>query len=280
MVLATEQVRTFETSGFVVLDSLFTAPELEALRKEADQLLELLVNSSLANQRKSGRLDIRVLSDGRHVVRKIQPLVDLSLLFTRVTQDLRLIEPVSQLLGASADLMEDKLNYKQCVPPVMADFELPLADDRFLRHNDWAYHRAQGYSPSLINAALCIDDCPRESGPLHVWPGTHSRHIEHEQVGRSYEVPLPNLPVPEGIDVIAGAGSLILFHALLVHCSRPNTSGRPRRMAIFSYHRSDDPVFSDARNGPMRLREAPYEWQYVRAKTTGEFRDLFIAPRD
>lgn len=277
MEMTTRQMHEFETQGFIVLESLFAASELVTLRNEANRLLEVLVNSSLANHRKSGRLDIRELSDGRHVVRKIQPFVDLSLVFSRVAQDSRLVGPVSQLLGGSVDLMEDKLNYKQCVPPVMADFGLPRADDRFLRHNDWAYHRAQGYAPSMVNAAICVDDCPPESGPLHVWPGTHAEHIEHEQIGQSYEVPAPRLPAPEGMDIPADAGSLILFHTLLVHCSRPNTSHRPRRVAIFSYHRCDEPVLPDARNGPTRFRESPYEWQYVRLKARGEFQDLFHA---
>lgn len=278
--LTSEQIRAFQAHGFVVLESLFAAAEIKALRSEANKVLELLVNSSLANQRKSGRLDIRELPEGGHVVRKVQPLVDLSLAFTRVAQDSRLVAPVCELLGGQAELMEDKLAYKQHVPPVMAGLDLPRADDRFLRHNDWAYHRAQGYGPSIINAAVCVDDCPRESGPLHVWPGTQLQHIEHEPVGQSYEVPLSRLSAPEGIDVLAGAGSVIFFHAVLVHCSQPNASGRPRRMAIFSYRRCDDPVYCDARNGPTRLRESPYEWRYARLKSSGDFHDLFIADVD
>lgn len=278
--LTTEQTNAFTARGFLVEDSLFSADEVGIFRDEADRLLGLLVNSSLANRRLSGRLDVRDLGDGQHVVRKVQPLVDLSLAFSRLALDPRLVERVAGLLGGAVDLMEDKLSYKQRIPPVMAGFEPPRADDRFLRHNDWAYHRAQGYGPSILNAAICIDDCPPESGPLHVWPGTHKQHIEHEPVGRSYEVPLGRLPAPEGLDVPAAAGSLVLFHGLLVHCSRPNASGRPRRMAIFSYHLRSEPVYSDARNGPTRLAESPYEWRYACLKMSGEFRDPFVVRRD
>ena len=39
-----------------------------------------------------------------------------------------------------------------------------------------------------------------------------------------------------GVDILAPAGSVMIFHALLVHNSRPNTSGRPRRIMIYSHY--------------------------------------------
>ncbi len=35
----------------------------------------------------------------------------------------------------------------------------------------------------------------------------------------------------------------------------------------------------DARNGPARLREAPWEWEYHRKIVRGEYVDRFHAPR-
>ena len=35
---------------------------------------------------------------------------------------------------------------------------------------------------------------------------------------------------------------------------------------------------ADVRNGPTRLRESPYEWQYQRRKAHGDFEDVFSAP--
>ena len=43
------------------------------MREEANFILELIVNSSLYHQRKSGRLDIRLTRTGQ-IVRKIQPI--------------------------------------------------------------------------------------------------------------------------------------------------------------------------------------------------------------
>jgi hypothetical protein len=34
----------------------------------------------------------------------------------------------------------------------------------------------------------------------------------------------------------------------------------------------------DIRNGPARLREAPFEREYMRAVQNGDFQDVFTAP--
>lgn len=82
-----------------------------------------------------------------------------------------------------------------------------------------------------------------------------------------------------GEDVLLPAGSMIMFHSMLVHSSRPDVSARPRRLLIYSHFLRSTGLAVDARNGPMRLREAPWEWQYQRLKARGEFKDVFKAPR-
>ena len=56
----------------------FNQAEIARMRAEADQILELILNSSVALNRRSGRLDWRELPDGSQIIRKIQPINDLS----------------------------------------------------------------------------------------------------------------------------------------------------------------------------------------------------------
>lgn len=81
-----------------------------------------------------------------------------------------------------------------------------------------------------------------------------------------------------GIDIVAPAGTFCIFHVLLVHSSRPNTSGRPRRLMIYTHHPRSHPAPLDVRNGPMRLFESPWEMEYLRLKLRGEYNDTFSAP--
>src|SRR5690606_18069395 len=94
-----EQVERFREEGYLVIPGAFNDAEVRRMRREADYILELIINSSLANRRTSRRLDWRRQPDsGVQVVRKIQPINDLSLYFAEVSADPRLIEPMRAIM--------------------------------------------------------------------------------------------------------------------------------------------------------------------------------------
>jgi hypothetical protein len=85
--------------------------------------LKIRLNS--CNGRKSGRLDIRkVPPTGHQIVRKIQPINDLSLYLAQVSADERLVGAMAQLMGDTPVLMEEKLNYIEPLPEPV-DIEAP-----------------------------------------------------------------------------------------------------------------------------------------------------------
>jgi ectoine hydroxylase-related dioxygenase (phytanoyl-CoA dioxygenase family) len=276
--LSAEQLDQFNEQGFLVLPEAFDADEVRCMRKEADHVLELILNSSIANQRKSGRLDIREIANGQHIVRKIQPINDLSLFLAKMSRDARLVTPMQQIMNDEPILMEEKLNYKEPLPDPIEGMDVGKIDDRFPVHNDWAYYRAQNYPQTSLSSAISMDECTVDSGPFRVWPGSHKEHLEHEGMDNGLQV-LPGLiDFDGGEDVLAPAGSVFIFHVLLVHNSMANTSGRPRRLMIYSHYPKQADKGFDVRNGPGRLRESPYEWEYQRKKDCGEFQDVFKAP--
>jgi ectoine hydroxylase-related dioxygenase (phytanoyl-CoA dioxygenase family) len=277
--ISDEQLRSFDENGYVVLPSALGASDVRKLREEADWILELIINSSLANRRKSGRLNICQRPGGSQVVRRIQPVSDLSLFLHHISEDCRLLGPIERLLGGEAALMEEKITYKEPLPEPVSGIECEPMDDRFAVHSDWAYYKDQGYPRDLVSSAIALDDCTEASGPLRVWPASHKEHREHErtEVGRQV---LPHLiDLNGGMDLLVPAGSIMIFHSMLVHSSRVNASGRPRRLLIYSHYLKRSGVAFDTRNGPLRLQELPYERQYQRMKDTGEFKDVFKAPR-
>ena len=270
-------IEHFQEHGYVAIEQVFSEGEVQRMRQEADAILELILNSSNSLQRQSGRLDLVQNSEG-YLVRKIQPINDLSLYLSKVSEDLRLVEPMRALMNEEPVLMEEKLNYKQPMPELSFDFRTqPSYTDRFPVHNDWAYYRAQNYPQAIISSAITLDDCPAESGPIHIWPGSHKQHLEHESIDIGLQVKKDLLDFEGGEDLVLPAGSVAFFSSLLVHNSRPNTSEKPRRMMIYSHYPASAKMGVDVRNGPTRLREAPYEWEYTRMKLRGEENDVFRA---
>jgi len=270
-------IEHFQEHGYVAMERVFSEEEVQRMRREADAILELILNSSNSLQRQSGRLDLVQNSEG-YLVRKIQPINDLSLYLSQISADSRLLDPMRTLMNEEPILMEEKLNYKQPLPGLSFGFETkPRDTDRFPVHNDWAYYRAQNYPQGIISSAITLDDCPAESGPIRIWPGTHKSHLEHESVDIGLQVQPGLVDFEGGEDLLLPAGSVAFFSSLLVHNSRPNISEKPRRMMIYSHYPASAKMGVDVRNGPTRLREAPYEWEYTRMKLRGEGRDVFSA---
>ena len=66
--LSEKQRSFFNENGYLVLANIFSPEEILEMQQEADYVLELIINSSRANGRKSGRLDWRENSSGTQVV--------------------------------------------------------------------------------------------------------------------------------------------------------------------------------------------------------------------
>ena len=265
----------WQENGYLIRQSVFSLDEVASMQKEADFILELIMNSSLYHKRQSRRLDIRRRREHGMVVRKIQPIIDLSLAFARVSNDDRLIGPMTELMGEKPILMEEKLNYKQPIKE-FGFFRVPEDDDRFPVHNDWAYYRYNDYPDTIISSAITIDDCHETNGSMIVFPGSHQEHIEHLRVRNGLEVPKGTVHRQERRILEAPAGSVMFFHSKLIHTSEPNETDWPRRIMIFSHYPESANMGIDVRNGPNRLRESPWEWEYQREKANGRVRDSFV----
>ena len=273
--IITEAMReSFQRDGYLVMPSVFDSDEVRSMAVEADFILELVINSTLCNDRQSGRLDIRRSASNRMIVRKIQPIIDLSLVLAKFSDDPRLIEPIEQFMGDTPVLMEEKLNYKQPVS-VEYDFRVPREDDGVPIHNDGAYYIVNGYPPAVISSALSIDDSLRDNGPIQVFPGSHLKHVEHVRVGMGLGVPVGTVRMDDAVPILAPAGSVMFFHSRLIHTSTPTTTNRSRRMLIYSHYPAAADMGVDVRNGPIRLRESPWEWDYLRQRDAGHYVDAF-----
>lgn len=273
------QLAQFAERGYLVLPEAFSEAEVARMRGEADRILELVINSSLALGRTSGRLDLAQDEAGRQMVRKIQPINDLSLYLSQVAADERLLGPMRQLMGDEPVLMEEKLNYKEPLPEPLPSLQPGRATTYFPVHSDWAHYQSQNYPQSIISSAVAMDDSTPESGPLRVWPGSHTEHLEHERLpDRDIQVRADLIDLHGGEDLLAPAGSLMLFHVLLVHSSRSNRSGRPRRLMIYSHFPQAAGIGFDVRNGRRRFTESPFEWEYAARLLRGEAAAPFQAP--
>jgi len=277
--LTPEQIEQFHRDGYLILPALFDAAEVAKMQQEADKLLELLINSSLALGRNSVRLDALKGKNGLPFIRKIQPINDLSEYLAEISHDARLLDPMRDLMQDEPILLEEKLNGKEPLTQPLPGFQLSdRVSDAFPVHNDYAYFKHNNYPTDVISSAISIDECTAENGPLHVWPGSHKEHLEHEAIPNVGLQVLPGLiDFDGGVDILAPAGSVMFFHSVLVHNSRANTTDQPRRIMIYSHYPKRFDMGDDIRNGPTRRQEKVFEDKYREMVGSGEFVDLFMA---
>lgn len=274
MALDVAAVERYQRDGCVLVPDVLTAFEVDALRAEADRLMELTVNASIALGENSPRLDVCRRGDAISL-RKIQPLSDISPLIGDVLTDERLVAPLRSILGCDPVPMEEKLNYKQLLPG-----DLPIAaareGDSFDLHCDWSYFDHNGYPRESLSVAVAIDGTTVENGCMRVLRGSHTR---------DWPVQAPHNPLlPEGLvagadllDVAQPAGSALIFHSGLVHGSGDNRTTLPRRLLIFSYHPEWHVTEPDGRNKPLREAGQAHEARY-RVMRDGGYVATFRAP--
>lgn len=288
--LTGDMVDQFETEGYVFLPGYFDEGRVEEFREEADRVLELVVNSSLATGRQSGRLTLAENAQGTQSVRQVNPSIDLTRLFKRLALEelADLLRPLMDSDPVSIDPTA-QLNYKQPLPEPIEGIDAARGSDRYPVHSDWVYYEGT-YPPGIVTSIVFLDENREESGPLEVWPGTHTERHEHDWIeDLGYQVPADVLDHDAGQRVTGPAGSVLLFDARLVHSSEPNTSGRPRRLAIYG-HAPEDNVEAPIADGsarpdaqgsyPSELIESTYENEYRRLKRRGEYTDAFSAPAE
>lgn len=280
--LTDARVAEFAEQGYLVLPDVFSADEVRAAQREAERILEMVLDSSFVNRRRNPRIEID-LGDATVTVRKVQPVNDLSQLLAAMSCDERLIAPMRQLMHDEPVLMEEKLNLKQTVDVGGRDFSFihRTTPESFPLHHDWGYYRSQGYPRDIISSAIALDDCAGR-GPIRVIPGSHRIDAPMADdspsggggewggsgvVADGFMADVPRVPVE------ATAGSVMLFHALLLHDSEPNRSGQPRRVMIYSHQprRHEPHGEPDRRNAPIRTYARDFEerWRTAVGTATG-----------
>jgi len=106
-------------------------------------------------------------------------------------------------------------------------------------HQDAAYLKD---SASVWTAWLSLGPCPRDHGPIAVWPGSHRLGLRaHAPVAVGGGV--VGTDVPDDVQWAASdleTGDVVFFSALTVHCALDNiTADRLRVSVDYRYRRSD-----------------------------------------
>lgn len=215
--LSDMEVARYREDGFIHLRGVFTPAEVEELRAACEA----------ANVKQD--LHARGYED------KLVHLHQLTLkhpAFRALALDARIVEPVAVLAGPSLQLQQSKLATK---PPKVGKGE-------FQWHQDFAFFPHT--NTDLAAVFVMLDDCTLENGCLHVVRGSHKLGLlDHTGSDGMFSGACRGIErhaSPENVVALQGrAGDITIHHALTLHASFNNQSGRERRGVILQYRAAD-----------------------------------------
>jgi ectoine hydroxylase-related dioxygenase (phytanoyl-CoA dioxygenase family) len=221
-------VERYWRDGYLTAPAIFSDDQLARLRAESDRILALC---SSEPERYARRIEWEVdhLAEGERagmerVIRKLEPISDLSPLFREFAFSPGITDPVSAIFGEPVELFEDKLNLK-----------LP-GGSAYPWHQDWACCW-RAHTDELITCFIYLDDADAVNGCLQVVPGSHAgKPIYPFKQGSRFEIDPACVQREKIVPAPLRAGEMIFFDPYLLHYSDLNRSRAPRRAIIYTYN--------------------------------------------
>ena len=223
-------LRSYQETGYLVVEDAIDAETLEALRAQLDGIARDVAEEALPDDlRRHIALDRdRVqrnanLAQGqaqgeRNTISNIMELPKFGPLF----KDLILYPRVLDALETLFETPEFSFYNYKCICKMAGN------GTAFQWHRDLPY--LQHTTPNLITCMICLDAMTPENGATVVCPGSH--RIAHADVAATdVNIDESEVPYPR-VTVECPAGAAVLFHTNIVHGGGPNRSDGPRRNAI------------------------------------------------
>jgi ectoine hydroxylase-related dioxygenase (phytanoyl-CoA dioxygenase family) len=209
-------VDAFRRDGFFVVDGVFSAAEVEEMRAAVE-------SEAIRREMQAQGAD-----------RKTVHLLDLTTrhpLFLALARSEKILAEVRPLLGNNIQLVHSKLATK---PPVAKGGVIKW-------HQDFAFFPHT--NSDVLAVMVMLDDATPDNGCMKMVRGSHKRGmLDHTIKGvftRYCQEPQHWADESQHVDITPRAGGMSIHHALTLHSSPNNRSGRPRRGITFQY-RADD----------------------------------------
>ncbi len=226
----------FEKEGYLVVESLLSAEEVEICQAEIHRLHQFAAGQE-SNTEKV-RADIarrhvqrepfaedKTQGDRLPVLRKAENTRQYSDVFRDLARHPKLIAVVQELIGPDLLLFRSTLMFK----PAFHGSSHGL-------HQDSAYWPME--PPNLVTVSIALNNATPENGCFKVIPKSHLWGMQSwGHIARQQDAELTDRKevAEQQMDVPLSAGSALFFHSLMVHGSGPNSTPNPRNTALYAY---------------------------------------------
>lgn len=221
-----EWKKTFAEQGYVVLDSVLGASAPEIIGRIQARITAAEEAGDL--QEDWNRLGFVLSPKGSVSEGKVQKVQGAALVVPSLLDDIFRLPAVREVVEALSDEPEMDVFGTKVFPMYPGCTSVHWHQDN---------HFFGTASPHIISCAVYLEPTDMENGALRVIPGSNNEgQVEHGP-GEGEWANGEWATVDEGraVDVACGAGTVVLFNALLLHAAHPNTSASRTRFSVFGH---------------------------------------------
>lgn len=241
--LNSNDVRQFESDGYVVVRDLLSQHESELLRQIARADREVESARSSRADGEGGSVDLVVRND----------LAD-DTIYGAIVCARPLVTAMETLLDDEVYHYHHKMILKE-----------PRVGGAWTWHQDYGYWYNNGcLFPDMASCMIAVDQATKENGCLQVLRGSHRMgRVDHLQRGDQTGADMERVSAAiERLDVVhveLDPGAAVIFHGNTLHRSDQNRSDRPRWAFICCYNTKHNDPYKESKHprySPLQRREA------------------------
>ena len=229
MYLQKQQIDTYNESGFLLVNNLFSDDWIKEITNKL---------STISWEDKPGT----VLESDRKTIRGIHEDPTRASLLEKISKHSCIVNPAMQLLGSPVYIHQLKINFK-------ASF----SGDFWPWHQDYIYWKREDGMPTAraINIVIFLEEVNEFNGPLYLIPGSHKQGIisslnQTETDSADPEAPEWISSFKSDLKYTTPEETVLFFHPNCVHASANNISPFPRKIAIITYNSVENiPIASE-----------------------------------
>ena len=225
--LSAEQFARFERDGYLVVDRFLSAGEVARVKEGIERACQERRNMSQdadgfnLEKENDASLDTTANAKQPGMFRKIQGAVFHVPPVREVFTSKKMIDCMEDVMGPSIHYHSSKVMFK----PAHGGAAKPW-------HQDAAYWKE--YEPNQVTVWIALDDATEENGCVWGIPGSHKLGlIPH--VAKELQIEESRIDARKAVPVPVRSGGLLIFHSLVLHMSKKNTSDKNRWAIICDY---------------------------------------------
>jgi ectoine hydroxylase-related dioxygenase (phytanoyl-CoA dioxygenase family) len=221
-----EWKRIYDRDGFVKMDGLVSAADLDEINRELDRYIREVAPTLPAN-------DIvwekEPLPDGTRGIRNLWRMADHSPFFHRFATSQRLMALAEAMFNGKTPTMVQVETFSK---PARVGSAVP-------HHQDNAYFCLT--PPDCYTLWIALDASTVENGCVWFARGSHRAAISHGASGVTGNsmMAIDGLVGLDEVPAILAPGDATAHHCMTIHRSEPNRSEHPRRGLVIVYKASD-----------------------------------------